>query len=85
LSNIRSEFDHNVTQQIYLSIELWTSVKVTREDIASIINRTAHELPPEAPSIELSKRIFSYLIDSEQRAPTAAALDRLKEEVMELY
>lgn len=85
LSNIRSEFDHNVTQQIYLSIELWTSVRVTKEEVASIINRTAQDLPPDAPAIELSKRIFAYLIDSEQRAPTAAALDRLKEEVMELY
>lgn len=85
LSNIRSEFDHNVTQQIYLSIELWGAVKAAKEEVVSIINRTAQELPPDAPSIELSKRIYAFLIDSEQQTPTGTAMDRLKREVMELY
>jgi hypothetical protein len=85
LGSIRSEFDHNVTQQIYLSIELWGSVKAAKEEVVSIINRTAQDLPPDAPSIELSKRIYAFLIDSEQQTPTGQALDTLKREVMELY
>ncbi len=85
LSNIRSEFDHNVTQQVYVSLELWNTVKAAKEEVVSIVNRVASELPPNAPGIELSKRIFAHLIDSENRTPTQRALDALKREVMELY
>jgi hypothetical protein len=85
LSNIRSEFDHNVTQQIYVSMELWSAVKAAKEEVVSIVNRVASELPPNAPGIELSKRIFAHLIDSEERTPTQRALDQLKREIMELY
>jgi hypothetical protein len=85
LANIRSEYDHNVTQQVYLSMELWAAVRAAKEEVISIINRTAQALPPDAPSIELSKRIYAFLIDSEQQPPTQMALDQLKREVMELY
>ncbi len=85
LSNIRSEFDHNVTQQVYVSIELWNTVKAAKEEVTSIVNRVATELPPNAPGIELSKRIFAHLIESEDKTPTQRALDELKQEVMALY
>lgn len=85
LSNIRSEFDHNVTQQVYVSIRLWNTVKAAKEEVISIVNRVAAELPPDAPGIELSKRIFAHLIEDEERTPTQRALEELKREVMELY
>ncbi|MFT7587799.1 MAG: hypothetical protein ACI959_000003 [Limisphaerales bacterium] len=85
LSSIRTEFDHNVTQQVYVSIELWGMVKAAREEVISIINQVAAEIPPNVPSIELSKKIFARLIDDEQRSPTVLAMEKLKEEVMELY
>lgn len=85
LSSIRTEFDHNVTQQVYVSIELWGMVKAAREEVISIINQKAAEIPPNVPSIELSKKIFAHLIDDEQQSPTARAMEKLKQEVMELY
>ena len=85
LSNIRSEFDHNVTQQVYVSINLWNIVKASKEEVISIVNRVAAELPPNAPGIELSKRIFAHLIEAEDQTPTQRALEELKKEVMELY
>ena len=39
LSNIRSEYQHNVTQQIYVTPELWGTIKGIKEEIISIINQ----------------------------------------------
>jgi hypothetical protein len=85
LSNIRMEYEHNVTQQIYVTGELWGMVKAVKEEVISIINRSAQTIPPNVPSQELSKKIFSYLIETEQSLPTQKALDTIKNEVMELY
>jgi hypothetical protein len=84
-SSIRQEFEHNVTQQVYVSIELWNMVRACKEEVLSTINKVATEIPPEAPSLELSKRIFTHLIEQETNSPSQRTLQKLKEEVMELY
>ncbi len=85
LESIRSEFGHNVTQQIYVSGEIWNMTKAVKEEVISIINRIGQTIPPEAPSKELSRKIFAYLIESEQATPTSKALDAIKNEIKELY
>src|SRR5215471_4027930 len=40
--NIRSEFDYNITQQIYVSQEAWNSIKNLKEQNLLIINQLAN-------------------------------------------
>ena len=85
LANIRAEFEHNMAQQIYVSTELWGAVKSAKEESISIINQVAAAVPPEAPSIELSKRVFAYMMDREQLPPSERALLILKKEIVSQF
>lgn len=85
LQNIRLEYDHNLTQQLYISPDSWLMIVQVKEEIISIINRVALEVPPQAPSKELSRKIIEYFINSEQTIPTQKALNTLKQEVSKIF
>lgn len=57
LENIREEFEHNITQQLYVSEALWNQVKSAKERIIGLINATARDLEPDAPALSLATRI----------------------------
>ncbi len=80
LSAIRSEFDHNLSQQIYISTNAWEVIKNTRENIVKIINTAGDRLKPEASALDFSRVIFEMLMTFEKK-PTSVALDFLKSEV----
>ena len=65
LSSIRAEFEHNISQQIYVSQEVWNSVRSAREEIVKIINTAASSIDPNAKGAELSKIIFENLMKDE--------------------
>jgi len=83
LSTIRAEFDHNVSQQIYISTKAWGIVKSARENLIKIINTTAENIRPDAPAFELSKAILENLMELD-KSPTAIAIDFVKQEVGQL-
>jgi hypothetical protein len=84
LSNIRSEFDHNISQQIYVSQDVWNHVRNTREEIVKVINAAGSSIDPNAKCAELSKIIFENLM-KENNDPSQKAIDFIKKEVNQLY
>jgi len=84
LSIIRSEFDHNLTQQIYLSNDVWESIKSAKEDTIRIINTAAESIADTAPANELSKRIFEIMME-QQEIPNKKALDIIRREIQRFY
>lgn len=75
VSNIKSEYDHNVSQQIYVTQQAWEAVKTVKEQTISIINQIALKLPPDAPAIELNKQILElFMQQNESPADIAAAI-----------
>jgi len=84
LSTIRSEFDHNVSQQIYVTPQVWEMIKNARAKITQLINGSAVRVKPDAPAIQLSKTILEDLMQID-KSPVSLALDALKAEVKHLY
>lgn len=84
LEEIRNEYNHNVSQQVYISEEVWSQVKNAKEDLIMGINEAAQSVPSEAPSIELAKRIFEVTL-SKNVDPTAHALSELKKEIQRVF
>ena len=84
LSTIRSEFDHNVSQQIYVTPQVWEIIKNARAKITQLINSSATKVKPDAPAIQLSKIILEDLMQID-KSPISLALDALKAEVKNLY
>ncbi|MCC5920496.1 MAG: hypothetical protein LAT68_09620 [Cyclobacteriaceae bacterium] len=81
---IREEFGHNLSQQVYLSNEAWELVKKAVEDLITLINRAAEETPAEERSIVLAKKIFELAMSQERDSVTEALL-YLKEEFRENF
>jgi hypothetical protein len=84
LNNIRSEFDHNVSQQIYITPQTWEIIKSTRTNIIKLINTATKRIKPNAPAYELGKAILEDLMLLE-KSPINIALEVLKKEVKQLY
>ena len=84
LSNIRSEYEHNLSQQIYISKEAWIITKNAKENIIKIINSAKDKTPQDAPAFELSKAILEHMM-SLQNSPTDVAIDFIKKEVDSLF
>lgn len=79
IQTIRSEFEHNLSQQLYVSTKAWEMVRTAREETIKRINTAAMKLTPEATSTELASQILINDIDAEQSA-VKGALDLLKAE-----
>ena len=81
ITTIREEFDHNVTQQIYVSGNVWLMVRGAKENLLQFINTVASKMPEDAPGVELGKLIIEKYNDVEGATPIEAALEGLKQEV----
>lgn len=80
---IRSEYEYNVTQQVYVSPEVWHAVTRLKDQNIYVINQLAAGLPGEAPGIELSKRIIEFSM-SQDAELNRIVLDALQFEAKKL-
>jgi predicted AlkP superfamily phosphohydrolase/phosphomutase len=84
LMEIRNEYNHNVSQQIYVSEDVWNMIRNAKEDLIVTINESANEMFPEASSLDLAKKIFEKTINK-QIDPLAHALTELKREIQRTF
>ncbi len=80
LTTIRSEFEHNLSQQIYMSPQSWEVVKNARSNTIKTINNEAEKMPPTATGIDLSRQLLTRIMELDKE-PTRVAIDFLKDEV----
>ena len=80
LNAIRSEFEHNLSQQIYMSQQAWEVVRNARSNMIKIINSEVEKLPPDSSGMSLSKRLLEKIMELEKE-PTRAAIDYVKAEI----
>lgn len=80
LNAIRSEFEHNLSQQIYMSQQAWEVVRNARSNMIKIINSEAEKMPANSTGMALSKQLLEKVMEMEKE-PTRAAIDYLKGEI----
>ena len=84
LSEIRSEYNHNVAQQVYMSENIWNLIKNAKEDLIVSINDASIEMKMDSTSLDLSRKIFEKSI-SKSVDPIAHALSELKKEIQQTF
>ncbi len=62
--SIKQEFEHNVTQQIYVSAESWDAVRNLKDQNILIINQVASFLPAEATGQDLNHALLEMLVQN---------------------
>ncbi|MDR2383141.1 MAG: hypothetical protein LBD76_04560 [Prevotellaceae bacterium] len=83
LQQIRSEYEHNISQQLYVSDEIWACVKETKEQIVMLVNDISKNVDSDGSSIQLAKLIFDKLVENGE-SPVAATIRKLKAEARKI-
>lgn len=83
LSTIRSEFEHNLSQQIYVSSEAWEATKAAKESIIKLIIAAGKRVEENSTAEDLSNIIFQMYLTVEN-SPTNQAIEVVKNEIQEI-
>ncbi|TWR30662.1 hypothetical protein FPZ43_04625 [Mucilaginibacter pallidiroseus] len=84
VSDIRTEYQHNVTQQIYVSLQAWGVVKRMKDDTLALVNSAAKGMPANATGLDLSKVILTHLGTLEKN-PYDVATAMIRQDIEELF
>ncbi|HVV56421.1 MAG TPA: hypothetical protein VHC47_13895 [Mucilaginibacter sp.] len=84
VSEIRNEFQHNVSQQIYVSERAWNVVKRVKEDTMSVVTNAVKALPDTASGLDLSKTILAHMSHL-QDDPYEIATGMIRKDLEELF
>ncbi len=84
LNAIRAEFEHNLSQQIYMSPQAWEVIKNAKINTVKLINTSVTEVKPDSPSIEFSTHILEKVMEME-KSPTQVAIEFIKQEFNSLF
>lgn len=84
LTAIKSEFEHNLSQQLYMSRETWEAVKAARTNVTNLINNAAQQVKSDAGALALSNKILEIMMELTS-APNAAAIDLVKKEAQQFF
>ena len=82
---IRTEYEYNLSQQMYLSSDAWMMVSTAKEETLKQLNAIASKMPESANSIELSKTILEYFMNTDKPVPVQIAVNFIKEDVKTLF
>ncbi len=81
---IKTEYEHNLSQQIYISAGAWSLIKNAKEEILKAINIASSKINDNASGIELGKVIIDVSAQV-TKLPNQIALEYLKKEVSLLF
>ncbi|MBU2914534.1 MULTISPECIES: hypothetical protein [Reichenbachiella] len=84
LHEVREEFSHNVSQQVYMSVQAWEVVSSAMEEIVMIVNECASSLGEDAKSIDLARKVFERVMEREH-LQVDYALVFIKEEIQQNF
>lgn len=83
LQTIRLEFDHNISQQIYVSEQVWDKIVAARGQMLAFVSAMAMQLPPDSTSLDYAKTLLTAYSTNGETANENALL-ALKEEAARL-
>ena len=84
VSAIRTEFEHNLVQQTYISSQAWDMVKIAKNNMIKLVTESAKELKPANNGMLLNRQIIENSNEM-NGSPVLPAIEYLKKEVRELF
>ncbi|WP_114781652.1 DUF7935 family protein [Botryobacter ruber] len=84
VTEIREEFNHNLSQQVYMTEQAWQMVKRAQEGVINMVNTAYQNMPQDAKGTDLAKRVLEMVLAGEAE-PTADAISFLKQEIAQVF
>lgn len=82
---ISQEFDHNTSQQLYVSDTLWQIISLAKNDTLNFVAQTAEDLDPKAASDILVDALLQTLDKSEGATLLQKAAVAIRTEAAQLF
>jgi hypothetical protein len=84
IGEIKQEFDHNITQQLYVSGKSWSEVIKAKDDAIKLVTVVAASVDHSADALDFSKALIK--VQAEQQFFTnLAAIEVIKKEIRKIY
>jgi hypothetical protein len=83
--SIRQEFEHNITQQIYVSAEAWDAVRNYKDQNTLIINQVGSFLPEGATAADLNRQLLDLLMQNPKASLQNIVSEALSFEAKKLF
>ena len=83
IRNIRDEFEHNLSQQLYISSQAWIYIKNAKEDMINTINSIQTKEGETMSPTAFAGRLFELLAGRESQIELAQ--DYLKDEMQKKF
>lgn len=84
IDSIKQEYDYNLSQQIYVSPEVWRAINNLKEQNIYVVNQLASTLPANATAMDLNKHIIDYLITNSNASLHNIVLEAINFEAKKL-
>lgn len=84
LATIRDEYEHNMSQQLYISNTAWELVKAAKEDVVRLVNSSAKKFKPDDDANKFAQDIITNGFNNKNN-PIEKALNALKEDIREKF
>ena len=81
---INAEFEHNLSQQIYVTAGTWQLIRIFKEQEINMIKHIASTLNPAESASVLHQQIVNYLITTESETPAETAMKAIQAEAKSL-
>lgn len=84
IKTVRDEFEHNLSQQIYVSDNAWALIRNAKEETVKLINIAASRVGDQASATDLSTAIIEISMQSPVQK-NYQAIEYLKSEIHQLF
>lgn len=84
LADIRNEFDHNITQQLYVSKNAWEEVKKAKEESLKVLAVTITRVPDDADAIVYTQVLIKVLAELDM-ANISDSVELVKREAKKIF
>jgi len=84
ISTIRTEYEHNLSQQIYMSNDGWEAIKKAKEETLKVVHMSMAQIGNKGSAMDLTTTIFTNM-EALRNTPSQIAISTLKKEVKYLF
>lgn len=84
VNEIKTEFQHNITQQLYLDATTWNVIRQLKEDTIAMINNAVRNLAADTSGIELSKIVLNHMSEVGQN-PYELTIGLIKQDIHKMF
>lgn len=83
MHTIRQEYDHNLSQQIYVSDQVWQLIENAKQQTVAFLNSIAQQMPAQSNALDYAKTLITAY-RSNGDTPNDIALQALRNEARAL-